>query len=1365
MTIRLLCARPAARRLWAVAQAFGLALCLTHTSGAQSPVAPKQQPRDRGLGLPAQPAQTAPPPTAAAQSGTTKRPELVLQTGYPLGGATGLTYSPDGRLIATTTFNNNQVKLWDVATGRELRTLAIGGGAGGFFNVSLTGVSAVAFSRDSRRLAAGGRDGAITLWDTTTGRTLRTFGDAAETTSLVGVLALAFSPDARQLVSFGVAAKTWDTTTGQLVRETPLDLSSVANFAASGLTGGGGLALSADGSQLALLTSERGRKQAVKIYELASGREVRAVKLPDEFTNCVQTTLALTPDARLLGACVLADNSGGQNTKLKLWDLSAGDKGRVLLQADRASFGLLNFSPGGRWLAFSGAQAIKVYDTATGTERQGFTLDKSTAQFDTQGITSALTFSADEKLLAASTFNGAVTVRDIETGRVVQTLAGHSNLAFAVAFSPDGTRLVSGGRTVWDLTTGRGTRTVPAAEPFGLMSRDGRLLAAGTFNDSRISLYDTTTKRRLFTLTPTGAGVDEPPSLKAKPTNTRAAAKYAVQPPTFSPDGRLLATTYTLAPDSPVDQTEQPDPKAMQQAMKEAVKNMSKNPAAASQAYNDAIAKANGRSSDSLTNQVKLWDTQTGREVRTITVPGGNSFGFVHIKDVQFSADGRYVAVLMHNSAVVTLWDATTGAAAGTIGTPPAPPAATGAPFGLPGMPNIANMPGTSGSAQVMDMSQMPGMGQMFGGQASLSAVAFSADGRVVAVGGRESKSSFDMTAMMSMMSAGMRDPKAARMKPEELQQQMLKQMQQTTTTGTLKLYDTATRRELATLAGHTADVKAVALSADGRLVASAAADNAIKLWDAATGRELHTLNGHTASINSLAFNPDGSVLASASDDGSTLLWDARNGRLLATLISLYDGDEWLVATPDGLFDGSPLAWNQVLWRYDEDTFNVAPIEWFFNEFFYPGLLADLLAGKRPRAAQDFAAKDRRQPKVTLALAESGQAGAPIATRNVQVKIEVRETAADATNNTGSGAHDLRLFRNGSLVKAWRGDLLQGRPNAVLETTLPLIAGENRLTAYAFNRDNVKSRDANLKLTGADSLKRTGTAYVLAVGVNEYANAQYNLKYAVPDAREFGTEIERQQSKLGRYERVTVIPLYDAAATKANIMAALARLATQTQPEDEVIVYFAGHGTAHDNRFYLIPHDLGHQGSRTQLNEAALRSILAHSISDTELEAAFEQVNAGQLMLIIDACNSGQALEAEEKRRGPMNSKGLAQLAYEKGMYILTAAQSFQAAQEASQLGHGLLTYALVDEGLRQGAADAGPKDGAVLAREWFNYAEGRVPTIQIEKVKAARALGTNLSFVEGEERGLDIQKRIPQRPRVFYRRELETQPIVVARP
>jgi Caspase domain len=261
-----------------------------------------------------------------------------------------------------------------------------------------------------------------------------------------------------------------------------------------------------------------------------------------------------------------------------------------------------------------------------------------------------------------------------------------------------------------------------------------------------------------------------------------------------------------------------------------------------------------------------------------------------------------------------------------------------------------------------------------------------------------------------------------------------------------------------------------------------------------------------------------------------------------------------------------------------------------------------------------------------------------------------------------------------------------------------------------------------------------------------------------------------------------------------------------TQPEDAVFIYFAGHGTAQGQRFYLLPHDLGYAGARTRLDAAGLQVILEHSISDEELERAVEEIDADKLLMVIDACNSGQALEAEEKRRGPMNSKGLAQLAYEKGMYILTAAQSYQAAQETSQLGHGLLTYALVEEGLKQVAADRDPKDGEVGVREWFDYATKRVPDMQLEKLKQARGVGLQLSFVEGEEgnktegkAGIEgeslvnsnpgikgvgveggagvqgssgsgtkslrvVERLVTQTPRVFYRRESEAHPLIVAK-
>ena len=74
-----------------------------------------------------------------------------------------------------------------------------------------------------------------------------------------------------------------------------------------------------------------------------------------------------------------------------------------------------------------------------------------------------------------------------------------------------------------------------------------------------------------------------------------------------------------------------------------------------------------------------------------------------------------------------------------------------------------------------------------------------------------------------------------------------------------------------------------------------------------------------------------------------------------------------------------------------------------------------------------------------------------------------------------------------------------------------------RLTAYAFNRDNVKSNDAQLPLTGAESLRRAGTAYIIAVGINEYQNSQYNLKYAVADAESFGDEVRLKSAQVGAF--------------------------------------------------------------------------------------------------------------------------------------------------------------------------------------------------------------------------------------------------------
>src|SRR6059058_1192020 len=153
---------------WRVTLAIVLAsLCVANLFSQT----PSPTPQDkRGLGIENNPANTS--QTDQSKSRETK-PELVLQTGYNnFYGATRLGFSPDGRLLATATFHTNTIKLWEMATGRELRNLSTGG-------QNTTSLSPVfAFSPDSRLLAASGGNNSITVWDVTTGREVQTLTGA-----------------------------------------------------------------------------------------------------------------------------------------------------------------------------------------------------------------------------------------------------------------------------------------------------------------------------------------------------------------------------------------------------------------------------------------------------------------------------------------------------------------------------------------------------------------------------------------------------------------------------------------------------------------------------------------------------------------------------------------------------------------------------------------------------------------------------------------------------------------------------------------------------------------------------------------------------------------------------------------------------------------------------------------------------------------------------------------------------------------------------------------------------------------------------------------------------------------------------------
>jgi uncharacterized caspase-like protein len=99
------------------------------------------------------------------------------------------------------------------------------------------------------------------------------------------------------------------------------------------------------------------------------------------------------------------------------------------------------------------------------------------------------------------------------------------------------------------------------------------------------------------------------------------------------------------------------------------------------------------------------------------------------------------------------------------------------------------------------------------------------------------------------------------------------------------------------------------------------------------------------------------------------------------------------------------------------------------------------------------------------------------------------------------------------------------------------------------------------------------------------------------------------------------------------------------------------------------------------------------------------------MTLIVDACYSTAAIEGSGFKPGAMGSRGLGQLSYDKRMRILTATQADNVARELPStadgrpIKHGLLSYALLEDGLAANKADFKPQDKTILLDEWLEYA------------------------------------------------------------
>jgi WD40 repeat protein/uncharacterized caspase-like protein len=1134
------------------------------------------------------------------------------------------------------------------------------------------------------------------------------------------IQAIAFMPGDKYLLSAGDDGSilVWDVATGHQIRKLVNQGPAVMSASANGLVLSAGkqlrlwrvatgeeiklpeakgpAALSPEGNTLAFLSGFM--SDQINFLDVQSGLVTHATMTtgkplnqpvinPDGSVSRTTTPmgpridqLVFSPDGTILAA---ADSS-----QIRLCDTTTG-KLKLALSAHKLGGAVLGFSPDAKLLAtaglLDGISEVKLWDVGTGKLRRSF-----------KTLVAVVAFSPDNKMYATVDTSGNrfdVNVWDASDGKLRRTL---NTVVDKLAFSPDGRTLaITGGDNViqtWDVITGT---VVPTSLPGSMFSQlafssDGRLLAGSSVSDIR--LWDISSARQVR-------------ELQKRSQNASAVA--------LSADGKYMAMGMEAGQVLLWDLINSKEPKLFTGGGQYAVRALALSP--------DGKRLLAGGGDIAEGGEIAEWDIETGRKLFNKDHAGAA------VRTASFSSDGR-LFITGHgwslNESGIKVWNADTGQEVRTLNENSAPTASS--------------------------RDYVPALSAEGNRFARVRCEEKGATVELWQFDGTNKLRDFDDTDLPKPEGV----PGACPFFYKLALSSNGKTLARVTTTNEpgfkVRLWDTATgaHQDMTTANGTIPD--SITFSADGKSLAINAqifdaalkrSRRGIELIDIASKTERTVIRDCSFCLHSTAFSPDGRLLLTGSEDNTISFSDASNGEELLRLSALSERG-WLVTSPDGLFDGATNAWAQMVWRFSPVLTDYAPVEAYFREFFHPGLLPRIVHGDRPKSTAQIEQLDRRQPAVELAVNEP--LGNALSTRSIKVTIKTTEQLADKDHQTGSGAQDLRLFRNGSLVKVWRDDVLKGKTSVSLEATVPIVAGENRLTAYAFNHDNVKSADSSLLINGAETLKRRGTAYILAIGINEYENPEFRLNYAVADAEDFGAELKRRQEQLQAFDRVQVTSLIDKDATKARILQTLATLREQAQPEDIVIVYFAGHGRADNKQFYLIPHDLGYAGPRMSLDAAGFQTIFEHSISDRDLEKSFEGIDARQLVLIIDACNSGQALDSDESRRGPMNSKGLAQLAYEKGMYILTASQSYEDAKEEKALGHGYLTYALVESGLKKGAADREPRNGTINLREWLDFATDEVPEMQRKTAKPGADEST-------------------QQPRVFYRRELEANQLVVA--
>lgn len=509
-------------------------------------------------------------------------------------------------------------------------------------------------------------------------------------------------------------------------------------------------------------------------------------------------------------------------------------------------------------------------------------------------------------------------------------------------------------------------------------------------------------------------------------------------------------------------------------------------------------------------------------------------------------------------------------------------------------------------------------------------------------------------------------------------------------------LWDSTSGREFRSIEETGDLISSIAFSPDARYLVTASHNNVATLWNARTGTRLRQLVGHDSSLTDVCISSDMRFIVTASADGTARVWDVCSGDELLQIIPIDGGNEWVVVTPEGLFDGSEIGLQRMMFRIGNGL-NVVPITRFFQDFYRAGLLARIWNGERPMPSVDMSGSV--PPTITLISPESGEATGP---SSIELLAEVKDN--------GSGVQGPFLWHNGARILA-RPEITPVNQNTKqYKFTVSLLDGHNQLRVAAATADGAwESEPSEITLTHNSSLPRPDL-YVLAIGIDDYAQESLKLACAAADA----TAMARLFRDRGYafYERVNVIQLLNERATKLAIRSSLRDIAEKARAHDTVFVHFSGHGHTIGQRYYFIPAEFRLKSDHFE------NDVTGQGLPGDQIFKELARSQARKRMLVLDTCHSGAALQKSEfKHRDPFAFAGtIRRLSRSEGIFTIAACSASGRTSDIHQLGHGVLTWALLQGGQAESSSDLssadGNNDGVINVSEWFGFASATVPRL-----------------------------------------------------